>query len=463
MASQPLPNNQPTSPTRPDLSLVGDRGRVPPQDLEAEEAVLGAMLLRREVIGEVLQIVKPEMFFVPKHQMVFQTLVDLYERNSQIDPLVVKDELARRDQFSEVGGNPFLVQIMERVPEVANASYYAKIVRNKAVLRDLIRAAGDIRDQAYADRGETELLLDAVEQKMFDVTQQRVTGKAEHIRGILQEAYKQLQHRGDGYYTGLPSGFTELDDLLSGFQAGEMIIIAARPSMGKTAFALNVTENIGVNQKRPVLFFSMEMSKNAVAQRMLCAKGNVDSHKLRRGMLGEEDIARLGMVAADLGEAPIFIDDTPGQTVLQVKAKARQLKAQHDIACIAVDYLQLMREPGAENRVQEITTISSGLKAMARELDVPVLAVAQLNRSAEVREGHRPRMSDLRESGALEQDADVVLLLHRPDYYNAEDEAGTAELIVAKQRNGPTGDVKLQFDKARTRFNNLALPQGHDF
>jgi replicative DNA helicase len=432
---------------------------VPPQDLGAEEAVIGGLLIRREAIGEALQTVSAEHFFSPRHRIIFDALVDLYERNSEIDPIVLRDELSRRGQLDEAGGTAFMIEAMDRVPEASNVRFYCEIVRNKAMLRELIRVSSQIRLNAYADKGDTDEFLDQAEQQIFEVTQRRVTGRPDHIRQILEIAYKQIQQRDEGIYTGATTGFLELDDLTGGLQNTEMIIVAARPSMGKTAFALNIAEHIGVDLKRPVAFFSMEMSKQAVGQRMLCSRGDVDSHKLRRGRLSDQEIMHLGLVCGELQEAPVFIDDTSSLTVLEVRAKARQLKLQHDISCVFVDYLQLMRMPGAASREQEISGISRGLKAMARELDLPVVTLSQLNRSPEGREGHRPRISDLRESGAIEQDADVVLLLHRPEYYDRQNEdlRGLAEVNVAKQRNGPTGEIKLQFNESRTQFHNLSM------
>jgi len=434
--------------------------RVPPHDIEAEMSLLGSLMLDREVIGEVLPIIprhESRRFYQPEHRLIFEALVDLYDKGSQIDMVILRDELLRRGILEKIGGNEYILELVQSVPSAANAEYYARIVRDKSILRDMIACAGEIVDLAYSARQEVGELLDEVERKFFSVTEQRVTAEATTLASLLEETFQQIQDREGHYLTGEPTGFVELDDYLSGLQPGEFIIVAARPSMGKTALGLNIAEHLAVNEGRPVAFFSMEMGRQQVAQRILCCRGRVDAHKLRRGMLNEREIKMLQAVCDELRDAPLFIDDTPGMTVLELRAKARRLWLQHDICALFVDYLQLMHCPGAESRQQEIATISRGLKALGRELNIPIVALAQLNRSPEGREGHRPRMSDLRESGALEQDADVVLLLHRPSYYDPNSAPGVAEVIIAKQRNGPTGTIKLHFDQQTTRFDNLSL------
>ncbi len=440
------------------------RLRVLPQSLEAEMGLLGSMMLDREVIGSVLQIIRPDesdRFSRDDHRRLYKVLVELYDQNKPIDLIVVRDELERRGLLEDVGGVDYLVQLAESVPSAANAEHYAGIVRDKALLRDLIGCCADVTNLAYSQGEDARTILDRAEEKLFLVTEQRVTQHVAPIREFLEETFRLIESREGHYYTGLPTGFVELDDLLSGLQKGELIIVAARPSMGKTAFGLTIAEHLAADERKPVAFFSMEMSRQQIAQRLLCSRGRVDSHRLRRGMLTEPEIQHLQNVVNDLLDIPLFVDDTPGMTVLELRAKARRLRRQHEIAAVFVDYLQLMYTPGAENRQQEIATISRGLKALARELNIPVVAMAQLNRSPEGREGHRPRMSDLRESGAIEQDADVVLLLHREEYYKPHDDnpeiKGIAEVIIAKQRNGPIGDVKLHFERQLTRFTNLSL------
>ncbi len=433
--------------------------RLPPQNLDAEMNVLGSMMLSRDAIGAVLPIINRsdvEWFYRPDHRQLFEALVDLYDSNVPIDLTTVVDELQRRDLLEAVGGVDRIVTIVESIPSWLNAERYAHIVREKGLLRELIRAAGQISDDAYADRSSAAEILDRAEQALFQVTERRVSGQALLLRDIIPAVAEQIR-TGEGHFlTGLPTGFTELDDLTSGLQRGDFIVIAGRPSMGKTAFGLNVAESMAISDRHPVVFFSMEMSKEQVVQRLLCSRARVDSHRFRKRILGEADVNRLLNLCGELEEAPLFVDDTPGMTALELRAKARRLKMQHNIQAVFVDYLQLMHIPGAENRQQEISTISRGLKSLGRELGIPIVAMAQLNRQTEGREGHRPRMSDLRESGAIEQDADVVMLIHREEYYKKDDPSvkNMAEIIVAKQRNGPTHTVKLVFNHQLTRFDN---------
>ena len=392
-------------------------------------------------------------------------MLDLYDKGSAIDLVILRDELSRRGDLEKVGGVEYLVQLVQSVPSAANAEFYAGIVRDKALLRDLISASGAIIDEAYTAHDEVAAILDRAEQQFFMVTEQRVANEAVGLSSLLEQTFQQIQDREGNYLTGAPTGFLELDDLTSGLQPAELIIVAARPSMGKTAMGLNLAEHMAVNENMPVVFFSMEMSRQQVAQRILCSRGRIDSHRLRRGMLNEQEIRQLQMICDELRDAPLFIDDTPGMTVLELRAKARRLWLQHKIKAIFIDYLQLMHTPGAESRQQEIAIISRGLKALGRELNVPIVSLAQLNRGTEGRDGHRPRMSDLRESGAIEQDADVVMLLHRPSYYDPNEDPNVAEVIIAKQRNGPTGTVKLHFDARSTRFDNLSMapePYGYN-
>ncbi len=437
--------------------------RVPPHSLEAEMSLLGSMMLDRDAISNILPIIGREesrWFYRPDHEQIFGVLVDLYDAaNREIDLVTVSEEFKRRDLLEQIGGSDYLVTLAESVPSAANAEHYARIVRDKGMLRDLIRCVDEIAGSAYADREETAILLDKAEQRFFAVTERRVSQQAEQLRGLLGALYAQVEARDTGYTSGLASGFTELDDLTSGFQPGDFIIVAGRPSMGKTALGLTMATHMAVDDNKPVVFFSMEMSNQQVAQRILCSRGEINSHKFRKRQISEEQIVWLGHLCEQLASAPMFVDDTPGMTIMELRAKIRRLARQHDIKAVFVDYLQLMHVPGMESRQAEIATISRGLKGIGRELNLPIIAMAQLNRQSEGREGHKPRMSDLRESGALEQDADVILLLHREEYYKPQDiEAqGLAEVIIAKQRNGPTDVVKLQFNKAITRFNNLSL------
>jgi replicative DNA helicase len=452
------------------LSGTPDSGepiRIPPQDLEAERNLLGSMMLNRNAIPGVLSVInrnESEWFYRPDHRKLFETLIDIYDDDHPMDLVVVRNELRRRNLLDEVGGVPYIVQLAESVGSWAHAEHYARIVRDKGLLRDVIRAATQIAEDAYAESDPTADLLDKAEQMLFDVTERRVSGQAVTLSSLVHQLNEQLQARGDKYLTGMPSGFHELDDLTSGFQSGDFIIVAGRPSMGKTAFGLTVAEHMAVDDGRPVVFFSMEMSKIQVGHRILCSRSRIDSHKVRRNMLTEEDTHMLMQTCDQLKDSPLLIDDTPGMSILELRAKARRLKQQHDVRAVFVDYLQLMRCPGKEKegRQQEIAEISRGLKSLGRELNIPIISMAQLNRAAEQREGNRPRMSDLRESGAIEQDADVVLLLHREEYYHRgtgevdPDIKNRAELIVAKQRNGPVGTINLVFNSRSTRFDNLA-------
>ncbi len=440
--------------------------RVPPHDLDAEMSLLGSMMLSREAIGAILLIIpahEVERFYQPAHQELFTVLCELYDQNKPIDLVVVKDELLRRGGMEKVGGEAYMIDLVQSVGSWVNAEHYARIVRDKSMLRDLISCAGHIINDAYASADHAREVLDRAEQSLFATTEQRISGEATSLKDTITEVFHLIETRGEHFLSGLASGFVELDELTSGFQPGELIIIAARPSMGKTALGLNIAERIAVDEKTPVAFFSMEMSRQQIAQRILCSRGRVDSHKMRRGMLSEDEIAQLAYVCQDLEQAPLLIDDTPGMSVQELRAKTRRLHLKFDVRCVFVDYLQLMFAPNMNrklaNRQEEIATISRGLKALARELNIPVVAMAQLNRASEAREGHRPRMSDLRESGAIEQDADVVMLLHREEYYKPKDASlkGQAELILAKQRNGPTDLIRIHFNVQQTRFDNLSM------
>ena len=457
--------NEKSAPGDGGQGRAGWADRVPPHDIEAEMSLLGSLMLDRNVAAEILQIVprhEAGRFYQVEHQLVYEVLIDLYDRASAVDLVIVRDELMRRDLLDKIGGVDYLVQLVESVPSSAHAEYYAKIVRDKALLRDMIACAGELIDLSYSARKEVHDLLDEAERKFFAVTERRVSVNAATLSSLLEETFRQIQDRDENSLTGLSTGFYELNELLSGLQASELIIVAGRPSMGKTALGLNIAEHLATTEHKGVVFFSMEMSRQQVAQRIMCSRADVDSQKLRRSMLGPHEIGLLQTACDQMQDAPLFIDDTPSMTILELRAKARRMSVQHGVSAIFVDYMQLMYCPGLENRQQEIATISRGLKALARELNIPVVAVSQLNRSPEGREGHRPRVSDLRESGAIEQDADVVLLLHRPSYYDSDDKPGVAELIIAKQRNGPTGSVKLTFDQRTTRFKTHSSAEAPD-
>ena len=434
------------------------------------------MLLDKECIGLVLRIVSREeahRFYRPDHRLLYETLLDLYDRDKPIDIIVLEDELRRRNQLEEIGGRDYLLDLVDSVPSAANAEHYAAIVRDKSMLRDLIAATGEIMQAAYDDKESTHQILDQAEKRLFEATEQRVSNQAVSLREFLDETF-QILNSDEHAVSGVPTGYVELDDMTGGLQYGDLIIVAARPSMGKTALGLSMLDAIGIEENQgkgyPAVFFSMEMSKLQVAQRMLCSRAHVDMTKLRRRRLSEKEKFKIGAAAGVMHDSPIFVDDTPGMSVMEVRAKARRLKMLHDIKIVFVDYLQLMYDAaGRENRQQEIAAISRGLKALARELNIPVVAMAQLNRQVEGRSSNRPRMSDLRESGAIEQDADVVMLLHREEYYldkskadRLEEVRGKAELIIDKQRNGPTGVVELHFTPKYARFDPASPGYIHD-
>ncbi len=432
--------------------------RTLPQSIEAEMSVLGAMLLDNEVISLVIPILSKNSFYKTAHQELYQTIVELYDKGKTVDLVILREELKRRSLLDKVGGIEYLMEMEESVPTIGNVEYYANIVREKAIKRNLIEVAAIIQKEAFNDALDTDNLLDTSERAIFDITQKKFNTASTNLNEILKSTFKRIEnlHDRQNRLTGVSTGFYDLDDHTCGLQASELIIIAARPSMGKTSLALNIIDHVGVVEKKPAVVFSLEMSAQQVAQNMLCSHARVDAHKLRKGFLDDKEWSNLSYGLGSLSEAPIFIDDTPGLTVLEVRAKARRLKAHHDIQLVVVDYLQLMESSRGENRQQEISIISRGLKSLARELSIPVIAVSQLNRSVESREGHKPRMSDLRESGSIEQDADVIILLHREDYYDPDKKDGTAELIIAKQRNGPIGVVKLAFRSNFMRFESLA-------
>ena len=438
--------------------------RVPPQDLDAEMALLGSMMMSRDAIAEVIPVIgrsESRWFYLPVHQELFKVLLDLYDNPGKaIDLIVVCDELRRRRQLEFVGGQEYLIQLAESFAEWANAEHYAKIVRDKGMLRDLIRCAGEIADAAYSAIDEPRIILDVAEKKVFEVTEARVSGRVVEIRDEMRRLAALLEKGDDAEQAGLPTGFTQLNEYTSGFQPGDLVIIAGRPSMGKTALGLTIAQHLALDHHIPVAFFSMEMSAAQIAQRMVCSYGRgLDPQKLRKRMLSEEEINYLLMhVCPDFETAPLFIDDTPGMSSMELRSKARRLAMRHNIRAVFVDYLQLMHAPQSESRQVEIAAISRGLKGLGRELNIPIIAMAQLNRMAEGRSDKKPLMSDLRESGAIEQDADVVLLIHREEYYKPEDDSvkGLAELIIAKQRNGPTGNITLSFNRKLTRFGNFS-------
>ena len=448
------------------LPAAQDFQRVLPQSIEGEVCVLGSMILDTPTIDVVVQICQPEYFLRPAHQKIYQAIVDLRQLAKPIDLVLLKEELTQRGQLDGVGGVEYLVALVEGVPNAANAEYYAKIVRDKALLRELILAGNEMIREAYDTHDAAQEVIDRAEGRVFQIAQQQIGAEAVTIQSLLQRTFELMEKNEGQALTGAASGFHQLDEMTSGFQPEEMIILAARPSMGKTSCLLNVAEYMALVDHQPVAIFSLEMSRDQLAQRLLSSHARFDLRRMRRGMISPEDWTNLQSAAGELEHANIFIDDTALLTILQLRAKARRLHAAHGIKCIFLDYLQLMTYSGrADSRQEQITEISRGIKALARELHIPIICAAQLNRGPTDRETHRPRMSDLRESGSIEQDADVVMLLHNEDYYHLGEEnympAGFTEVIVAKQRNGPTGTVKLTFRKDITRFENYQAPDAY--
>jgi len=443
-------------------------GRQTPWSNEAEQAVLGAMLLDQDAALKAAELLDDTMFYREGHRLLFRAMVALTERGDVIDPVTLRDELMRRGDLDRAGGMEYLGGLIDVVPTAANVEYHARIVRDKAVLRRLIEAATSIIQDAYEGRGTSAEVLDNAEHRVFQVAQLRRSEEFVRLKELIWPTMERIEqlHTSHGALTGVATGFLDLDRLTAGLQRGDLVIIAARPSMGKTAFALNIVQHAAIEHAVGVAVFSLEMSKEQLVQRLLCSEGLVDAQRLRRGQLRDDDYPKLARAAGLLGTAPIWIDDSAMLTPLAMRSKARRLKAEHDISMVVVDYLQMMQGPtSVENRQQEISFISRSLKALAKELDVPVVALSQLSRAPEQRGGEhrRPQLSDLRESGAIEQDADVVCFIYRQEFYDGpvdpktnENIEGLAELSVGKQRNGPTGMVKLFFKKEYTRFDNYS-------
>jgi len=436
--------------------------RLPPQNLDAEQSVLGAVLLDNAVLARVIEILQPEDFYRGPHRRVFAAMIDLFERDESIDLITLRERLEQKNLLEEVGGAAFLAALVDQVPTAANVAYHAKIVREKAVMRGLITASTEIASMTYEGSRDVEGILDEAERRIFLLSERSVRAGFVPMKDVLKDSFKVIEklYQKKEHVTGIASGFTELDQMTCGFQPSDLVIIAGRPSMGKTAFVLNIAEHVGLEARLPVAVFSLEMSREQLVMRMLSAVSGVDGNRLRRGFLSREDWPLLSRAAGKLAEAPIYIDDSAACTVLEIRAKARRLKADHGLALVVIDYLQLVRgRERSESRQQEISEISRSLKSLAKELKVPVLALSQLSRAVESRGGDkRPQLSDLRESGAIEQDADVVAFIFREDMYrdDTEQQQGVAEVIVRKQRNGPTGTVKLAFHRECTRFANLA-------
>jgi len=434
--------------------------RLPPQNLEAETSVLGAVLLENEALNRVLEILKQDDFYREAHRRIFAAILHLYEHSEPVDLITLSEVLKSRGDLEDVGGVEYLNSLVNGVPTAANISYYAKIIKEKAILRKLINRATEIVSQSYSNSGDVDEFIDQAERNIFEISEDRVRPSFYPIKELIKASFKTIErlYEKRQLITGVPTGFQRLDELTSGLQPSDLIIIAGRPSMGKTAFALNIAQHASVRATTPAAIFSLEMSKEQLALRMLCSEAKVDAHRLRGGFLSEADWPKLTRAAGSLSEAPLFIDDTPGISALEMRAKARRLKIEHNLGLVIVDYLQLMRgRASADSREQEISDISRSLKALAKELSIPVIALSQLNRRVEERGDKRPQLSDLRESGAIEQDADVILFLYRDEIYNkSEENRGKAEIIIGKQRNGPTDKVDLAFLDKYTRFENLS-------
>ncbi|MDP3297422.1 MAG: replicative DNA helicase [Thermodesulfovibrionia bacterium] len=437
--------------------------RLPPQNIEAEQSVLGAILLENEILASVVEMLAPEDFYKDSHKKIFLAMLDLYKKNEPIDLITLTEQLSRKEQIEGIGGASYLSHIVNLVPTSANIKYHSKIVKEKSLLRNLIKTTTEIITMSYDESIEINELLDVAETKIFSLSEKTIRGSFVRIDNIVKDTIELVDklYNKKELITGLPSGFTDLDMQTTGFHPGDLVVVGARPGMGKTSFCLNIAAYVGIEVKVPVALFSLEMSKELIVLRMICSEAEVDSKSVRSGYHTKEDYRKLVNAAGRLAEAPIFIDDS-FNTVLEMRAKARRLKAEHGLGLIIVDYLQLMRGEGSYTaREQVISDISRSFKALAKDLKVPIMVISQLNRSCEQRgDNKRPINADLRESGAIEQDADTILFLYRGDYYKAKDaEEGIAELDIAKQRNGPTGMIKLTFLDKFTKFKNYTSRQ----
>jgi replicative DNA helicase len=433
--------------------------KLPPQNIEAEQSVLGAVLIENEVLNQVLEFLGSGDFYREAHQKIFECMIELYERGEPLDLITLTNQLKNKKRLEEVGGASYLAGLAEAVPTAANIGYYTKIVKEKAILRQLISTATGIVTDSFREDRDLDQFLDEVEQAIFRISENKVTPSFYPIKEVVKDTFKIIEqlYEKKELITGVPSGFKDLDSKTAGFQPSDLIVVAGRPSMGKTAFCLNVAQYAAIRSQVPVAIFSLEMSKEQLALRMLCSEAAVDGARLRSGFLSETDWPKLTMAASSLSDAPVYIDDSAAISVLELRAKARRLQAERGLGLIIVDYLQLMKgRSGLERREQEISEISRSLKALAKEINIPVIAISQLSRKAEDRPGRRPQLSDLRESGAIEQDADVILFIYRDEVYNPNsDRKGEAEVIVGKQRNGPTGKIDLTYLSEYTTFKTL--------
>ncbi len=458
--SKKINNINPANP-----SNGNNAGMKPPAAPEIEASVLGAMMIEKEAVPKALELLKPDSFYLTSHRLIFEAMLSLFESSEPIDTVTLYEELKKREQIDEVGGAVYLSQLSQNISSAANIEYHAKIILEKQILRGLITSSHEIAKAAYEGTNDAFDILDQAERKIFEITESHLTQSYQGMDRAVRDALEYIEaiHSQTQQKFSVPTGFYELDEILGGFQKSDLIIVAGRPSMGKTAFALTLARNAAVEHDIPVGIFSLEMSTMQLIIRLLCAEGKLNAHLVRTGKLPHSEGVKLSKNAHKLIEAPIYVDDSPAQTVLEIRAKARRLKVEKNVGIIIIDYLQLMQgHAKAESREREISHISRSLKSLAKELNIPVIALAQLNRAVEARTDKRPQLSDLRESGSIEQDADVVMFLNRPEYYGMEKDAngesleGVAEVIVGKQRNGPTGTVKLAFIKEYARFENLA-------
>lgn len=435
--------------------------KVPPQNIEAEQSVLGALLLDKNSVIKVADILRSEDFYRDDHKVIYENILKLFEKRRPIDVLTLTEELTKVKKLKEVGGASYIATLVNGVPTSAHIVTYANIVHQKAILRRLISAASDITELGFNETADVETVLDRAESTLFSVSQKYVRNSFTPIKDILEESFERIDklHKEKGAVRGVPTGFRDLDNLLAGLQPSDLVILAARPSIGKSSFALNIADHVACDQKVPVGIFSLEMSKEQIIDRLLCLRGAVDSWKLRTGNLEDDDFGKLNYAMGVLSETPLFIDDSPFINVMEIRAKARRLQMESPLGLIVIDYLQLMsgvNSKGSDNRVQEVSEISRSLKALARELNVPVLALSQLSRAVEHRPDKKPMLADLRESGSIEQDADVVMFIYRDDYYDKESEnKNIAEILVRKHRNGPVGEVQLYFKPEYMKFGTI--------
>ncbi len=440
--------------------------KIPPQALDVERTVLGSMLIDQSAANNAMTVLSEDCFYATQNQRIFNCMATMFDRNVPLDILTVAEELRKKNWLESVGAEPYLSELVSSIATSANIEHHCRILIEKTTLRQLITASAEITTECFTADNEPQKLLDQAEAKIFAISEARIKKSFESLGQLLPKTFEEIAGYSKGGVQGVPTGFKDLDEMTSGLQKGDLVIVAGRPSMGKTAFILSIAMNASVIAKHPTAIFSLEMSKAQLAQRMLCAEARINMHLLRSGRLPQRDFPKLSLAAGPLSESPLFIDDTPGITVLELRAKTRRLKKQNGLNLVIIDYLQLMdSSTHLENRQQEISQISRSLKGLAKELDVPVIALSQLSRAPEQRGGdHKPQLSDLRESGAIEQDADVVMFVFREEFYNKEDPSkqGLAEIIIGKQRNGPTGSVILSFVKDYARFENLALDRVED-